>query len=171
MLPLHFFDDDPAQRLLEENMLRKTTKEKLWGIVLAGGEGTRVREFLSQLCGGRGLKQFCAVVGRRSMLEHTLARVERLIPRERMLVVVCQDHRPEASQQLAHWPQENVVWQPANRDTAPGILLPLAHISHRDPLATVAVFPSDHFHITLLVDYDHLLLQLLFLLLPYFKPF
>ena len=38
-----------------------------------------------------------------------------------------------------------MVWQPANRDTAPGILLPLAHISHRDPLATVAVFPSDHF--------------------------
>lgn len=120
-------------------------RQNLWGIVLAGGEGTRVREFLRRRCGGRGIKQFCAVVGRRSMLEHTLARVERLIPRERTLVVVSEDHRAEASLQLAHWPAENIIWQPMNRDTAPGILLPLAHISQRAPFATVAVFPSDHF--------------------------
>ena len=33
-----------------------TQKAKPWGIVLAGGEGTRAREFLAQLCGGRGIK-------------------------------------------------------------------------------------------------------------------
>lgn len=119
-------------------------RRQLWGIVLAGGEGTRVRDFLTQLCGGRGIKQFCAVIGRRSMLEHTLARVERLIPRERILVIVSRDHHTEAAPQLADWPTDNVIFQPANRDTAPGLLLPLAHISHRDPFATVAVFPSDH---------------------------
>ncbi|HYS89823.1 MAG TPA: sugar phosphate nucleotidyltransferase, partial [Bradyrhizobium sp.] len=81
----------------------------------------------------------------RSMLEHTLARVERFIPRERILVVVSQNHQAEVTQHLAHWPAENVIYQPANRDTAPGILLPLTYISHRDPLATVTVFPSDHF--------------------------
>ncbi|MGH7963649.1 MAG: sugar phosphate nucleotidyltransferase [Candidatus Binatia bacterium] len=118
---------------------------KLWGIVLAGGEGTRVQDFLRQICGGRGIKQFCAVIGRRSMLEHTLARVERLIPRERILVVVSRHHREEVAQQLAHWPAANVIVQPTNRETTPGILLPLAHLSHRDPEATVAVFPSDHF--------------------------
>lgn len=118
---------------------------KLWGIVLAGGEGTRVREFLAQLCGGRGIKQFCAVIDHKSMLEHTLARVERLIPRARVLVIVSQDHREEAEPQLAHWPRENVIFQPHNRDTAPGILLPLAHITQREPFATVAIFPSDHF--------------------------
>jgi hypothetical protein len=48
--------------------------------VLAAGEGTRVHDFLVQRCGGRGIKQFCAVLGRRSLLEHTLAQVERLIP-------------------------------------------------------------------------------------------
>jgi hypothetical protein len=120
-------------------------EQKLWGIVLAGGEGMRARPFLQRLCGGRGIKQFCAVVGSRSMLEHTLARVERLIPRERILVVVSRHHLAEATPQLAHWPAANVIVQPANRETAPGILLPLAHISYRDPAATVAVFPSDHF--------------------------
>jgi len=118
---------------------------KLWGIVLAAGEGTRARAFLKQLCGGRGIKQFCAVLDSRSMLEHTLARVERLIPRQRILVVVSQHHQAEVTQHLAHWPAENVIYQPANRDTAPGILLPLTYISQRDPLATVTVFPSDHF--------------------------
>jgi len=121
------------------------TDRKLWGIVLAGGEGTRTRAFLQHLCGGRGIKQFCAVIGRRSMLEHTLARVEQLIPRERILVVVSTDHQEEATQQLAHWPTDNVIFQPANHDTTPGILLPLAHVSHREAFATVAIFPSDHF--------------------------
>lgn len=121
------------------------TESKLWGIVLAAGEGERVKPFLSQLCGGSGIKQFCAVIGRRSMLQHTLARVERAISRERILVVVGAHHWREAAPQLAGWPTENVIYQPENRETAPGILLPLAHISHRDPSATVAVFPSDHF--------------------------
>lgn len=126
-------------------MMASQTEHHLWGIVLAGGEGTRVREFLTHLCGGRGIKQFCTVTGRRSMLEHTLARVERLIPRERILIVVSAHHRPEVEAQLAHWPPDNVISQPTNRDTAPGILLPLAHVSHRAPFATVAIFPSDHF--------------------------
>ena len=78
------------------------------------------------------------------MLQHTLARVERLIPRERILVVVSTDHRTEVTQQLAEWPAENIIYQPLNRDTAPGLLLPLAYLWQRAPHATVAVFPSDH---------------------------
>ncbi len=126
-------------------MHQELTRGQLWGVVLAAGEGTRVRDFLQQLCGGRGIKQFCTIVGRRSLLEHTLARVERLIPRERIVVVVSADHQDEVVQQLAHWPADNVIFQPANRDTAPGILLPLSHVMHQDSLATIAIFPSDHF--------------------------
>ena len=37
------------------------------------------------------------------------------------------------------------IVQPENRDTTAGILLPLVHIAKRDPTATVAIFPSDHF--------------------------
>lgn len=120
-------------------------KQNQWGIVLAGGEGSRVQTFLAALCGGRGIKQYCTVLGRHSLLEQTLMRVQRLIPAERILIIVDGGHRLEAAQQLAHWPQENVLYQPANRETAPGILLPLAHILHRDPKANIAVFPSDHF--------------------------
>jgi mannose-1-phosphate guanylyltransferase len=116
-----------------------------WAVVLAGGEGQRVRSFLQQLCGGSGLKQFSTIIGDRSMLRCTLDRIERLIPRERILIVVGAHHRPEVDRQLPHWPRQNIIFQPANRDTAPGILLPLAHITNRDPSASVLVFPSDHF--------------------------
>lgn len=134
-----------CDRQKESVMQQESQAGQLWGIVLAGGNGTRVRGFLSQLCNNRGIKQYCAVVGRRSMLEHTLARVEMLIPRQRILVVVSEDHQPEISQQLAHWPSENVIVQPENRDTTAGILLPLVHIARRDPHALISVFPSDHF--------------------------
>jgi mannose-1-phosphate guanylyltransferase len=117
----------------------------VWAVVLAGGEGTRVRGFLQEVCGGSGLKQFSTVIGSRSMLRCTLDRITRLIPPERVLVVVSSQHRADAEKQLAGWPRQNVIYQPKNRDTAPGILLPLAHITNRDPLATVVVFPSDHF--------------------------
>ena len=120
-------------------------QSKVWAIVLAGGEGTRVRGFLKQLCGGTGLKQFSPIIGRRSMLQHTLDRMQQLVPAERTLVVVGAHQSAEAARQLAHWPQPNIIYQPANRDTAPGILLPLSYITHWDPSATIIVSPSDHF--------------------------
>lgn len=116
-----------------------------WAIVLAGGEGTRVRSFLKELCGGSGLKQFSTIIGERSMLHSTLDRVQRLIPADRILIVVGAHHREEVEKQLHHWPRQNIIFQPTNRDTAPGILLPLAHITDRDPQAMIVVFPSDHF--------------------------
>jgi mannose-1-phosphate guanylyltransferase len=75
------------------------------------------------------------------MLDRTLARVQLVVPRHRILIVVSEDHRSEVRQQLAHWPAENIIFQPANRDTTAGLLLPLAHVTHRDPFATVAIFP------------------------------
>ena len=73
----------------------------LWAIVLAGGEGTRVRSFLQQICGGSGLKQFSAIIDERSMLRCTLDRVVRLIPPQRVLVVVSSQHREDAEEQLS----------------------------------------------------------------------
>ena len=117
----------------------------VWAIVLAAGEGTRVRSFLQRTCGGSGLKQFSAIIDDRSMLRCTLDRVVHLIPPERVLVVVSSRHRAEAEKELADWPRQNIIYQPKNCDTAPGILLPLAHVTNRDPSATIVVFPSDHF--------------------------
>ena len=41
--------------------------------------------------------------------------------------------------------QDTVIVQPANKETGPGILLPLMYLYKRCPEAIVSVFPSDHF--------------------------
>lgn len=120
-------------------------KPLLWGIVLAGGEGERLRGFVRDFLGTDRPKQFCAFWGQRTMVEHTLRRAERLIPPERLLVVATASHRQHVFSCLGDRPPGTVLLQPAGRDTCPGILLPLVHILHRDPSALVAIFPSDHF--------------------------
>lgn len=79
------------------------------------------------------------------MLQHTLDRVAQLIPTERTRIVVNPSHIKEIRSQLSNMPDNSLVFQPYNRETAPGALLPLIYIYKRDPEARVAFFPSDHF--------------------------
>jgi mannose-1-phosphate guanylyltransferase len=117
------------------------------GIILAGGDGKRLRELVYRRRGDYLPKQYLNLVGSRSMLEHTFSRAEKLITAQNLLVVITREHLQfdEVRRQLASHPRENVVVQPENKDTAPGLLLPLMHLYRRRPEATVAVFPSNHF--------------------------
>jgi mannose-1-phosphate guanylyltransferase len=116
----------------------------LWGIVLAGGDGTRLRALTRIVSGVPVPKQYCEMVGGRSLLERTLCRTRRSVAPARTLVVVNRDHLRLARPQLRDVLPWNLVVQPANRDTGPGLLLPLALLERRDPDATVVVVPSDH---------------------------
>lgn len=117
------------------------------GIILAAGEGKRLQPLVKQLRGDFLPKQYVNFVGRRSMLEHTFDRVEKLIPRDRVFTVVSEHHLgyPGVVRQLCHRAPGTVVVQPENKDTGPGILLPLMHVYKKHPDAAVALFPSDHF--------------------------
>ena len=119
--------------------------QDLWGIVLVGGEGVRLKTFVRECLGSEAPKQFCAFVGQRTMLEHTLHRAAMLIPRSRVVVVATVHHRRYVEECLGPASPELILLQPDQRDTAPGILLPLAHVLHQNPQAVVAVLPSDHF--------------------------
>lgn len=135
------------QKIIIKKARDQESCSSLWGIVLAAGDGKRLEPLVQSLRGDALPKQFVNFIGTRSMLEHTFDRAEKLIPRERLLVVVSREHLkyPEVRRQLAGRMKNTVVVQPENKDTAPGLLLPLLQIYRRDPLATVAVFPSDHF--------------------------
>jgi len=117
------------------------------GIILAAGEGKRLQPFIEKLRGDSIPKQYVNIIGKRSMLEHTLCRARKLIPSERLFTVVNETHLgyPEVIRQLAGNPAGRVVVQPDNKETGPGLLLPLVHLYKRYPESTVAVFPSDHF--------------------------
>jgi mannose-1-phosphate guanylyltransferase len=117
------------------------------GIVLAAGEGKRLEPLVRQLRDDSLPKQYVTFIGRRSMLEHTVARVEKLVPRERIFTVIAEHHGnfPAVRRQIAGCAEGTVIAQPENKETAAGILLPLMHVFKRYPEASVAVFPSDHF--------------------------
>ena len=119
-------------------------QRETWSIVLAGGEGRRLRALTTLRSGITVPKQFCSLAGGPSLLAETLQRAFGLGSRERTLVVVSEHHRPFWRDQLRALPSENVIVQPLGRGTAPGIYLPLLSIAARDPDAEIAVLPSDH---------------------------
>lgn len=118
-----------------------------WSIILSGGNGMRLRDLVYQRRADHLPKQYLNFVGTRTMLEQTIYRAEKLISSSKLLVVIATQHLqfPEVRRQLAPRPQDSIVVQPENKDTGPGILLPLMHLHKRSPDAIVAVFPSDHF--------------------------
>jgi mannose-1-phosphate guanylyltransferase len=124
---------------------RNPLQQHLWAIVLAGGNGRRLQYFLKSSFGMETPKQYCALVGSRSMLRHTIDRAMRLIAPERVLTIINSSHAQFAAQQLQDQHPRNIIHQPFGRETGPGILLPLLHVYQRDPLARVVIFPSDHF--------------------------
>lgn len=78
------------------------------------------------------------------MFQHTVDRADRLAAPGQRVMVVGAHHEEEATRQL-QTRGGRLVLQPANRDTAAGIYLPLTYVRAMDPDATVAIYPSDHF--------------------------
>jgi mannose-1-phosphate guanylyltransferase len=117
----------------------------LWSIILAGGNGDRLSDVIRERFGRPIPKQYCAFVGSRSMLQHTLQRAEMLGIGGHQRTLIAQAHQFDARPQLAERWEKEVILQPSNRDTLPGIFLPLTHVFARDSDATVVIYPSDHF--------------------------
>lgn len=117
---------------------------ELWAIVLAGGEGVRLRPLARRVCGDDRPKQYVPLVGTRTLLGQTLDRVAPRIPPTRTVVSTVQAHEPYIAADL-DGSRTRVLVQPVGRGTAAGILFPAHWISWRAPRATVAIFPSDHF--------------------------
>jgi mannose-1-phosphate guanylyltransferase len=64
----------------------------VWAVVLAGGEGMRLRSVTRAIVGDDRPKQYVPLIGADSLLRQTMARAARLSPRERTLVVSQQHH-------------------------------------------------------------------------------
>jgi len=116
-----------------------------WALVLAAGEGSRLRSLTTTANGQAVPKQFCSLQGHASLLQDAMQRGMAVSGLSRTCVVVAEQHRCWWEVPLYHLPEQNVIVQPENRGTAWGILLPLLHIIERDPNATVVLLPADHY--------------------------
>jgi mannose-1-phosphate guanylyltransferase len=116
-----------------------------WAVVLAGGDGVRLRPLVRQLFGHERPKQYVPLLGPDSLLRQTLNRVARVVPPERTVVVTRAEHAPYVARDLPDGSAPHVLLQPADRGTGTAVLFAAHRIREWDPDATVVVFPSDHF--------------------------
>jgi mannose-1-phosphate guanylyltransferase len=116
-----------------------------WALILAGGDGARLRALTTQISGDPRPKQFCPIVDGETLLDRTRRRVDLLTRADQQVVVVSRTHEPyygDLAQELA---PDRLVVQPSNAGTGPGVLYPLLRIQRLAGNVTVAVFPSDHY--------------------------
>ncbi len=119
--------------------------KSLWTIILAGGEGNRLKPMISRWLGRPRAKQYCTFVGTRSMFQHTLDRSDQITTPEKKVIVIGKAHRKVARTQIGGRNPGKLILQPGNRGTAVGIFLAVTYVKKSDPEATVLILPSDHF--------------------------
>lgn len=112
-------------------------------VLLAGGQGSR---FWPQ---SRTLepKQFLSLHKNHTLFEETLNRIKTLIPGRNIFISTSELYRQQINEfaELFDIPQDNLIFEPEGKNTAPSIALSAYLISRRDPKAKIAVFPCDHF--------------------------
>ncbi len=126
-------------------MTNLTDPKRRWGIVLAGGDGVRLRPLTRFITGDDRPKQFCSLYDGISLVEQTHQRAQRNIRADQILFSLNRAHEVFYLRARVDRPSQRVV-QPWNHGTAAAILSCLFSIASRDRNATIAVFPSDHYY-------------------------
>lgn len=110
-------------------------------VIMCGGVGSRFwpmsREDMP--------KQFLDLFGTgRSLLQLTYDRVSSICSPDHILLVTNASYRDIIAGQLPDVPAENILLEPARRNTAPCICWAAHHIFARNPEASIVTLPSDH---------------------------
>ncbi len=137
--------DELVGAIPPERKLTLNAGGRRWAIVLAGGEGARLSAFTAQQYGVQRPKQYCTFWGGQTMLQWTLDRIGALVKQDHTKIIIGNGHERMFAESVADPTAAEVIVQPTNNGTLPGILLPLSHILAEDPEATVLLAPSDHF--------------------------
>lgn len=129
-------------------MIDRSTDEQRkheWGVILAGGDGTRLKSLSRRITGDERPKQFCPLISDMSLVKETQKRIALELPKEQTLFLINRLHEPYYSDILSDIAASNLIEQPCNIGTAPAILYSVLKIAAADPRAFVAFFPSDHY--------------------------
>jgi mannose-1-phosphate guanylyltransferase len=115
-----------------------------WAVILAGGNGSRLQPLTRALTGDDRPKQFCPLLGGKTLLAQTRARVALNVNTTRTLCVVTLDHERYYRRELSELRPSQLIEQPANRGTAAAIAYSIARVAREDKKAVVGVYPADH---------------------------
>jgi mannose-1-phosphate guanylyltransferase len=111
-------------------------------VIMAGGSGERFWP-LSRM---KRPKQLLALTSERMMIEEAIDRITPIVPPERVLIITSRLLRQPIIDALPGLPPENVIAEPAKRNTAPCLALACSVIESREGGdALMAVLTADHF--------------------------
>ncbi|MFY7742394.1 MAG: mannose-1-phosphate guanylyltransferase [Flavobacterium sp.] len=112
-----------------------------YAIVMAGGVGSRFWPVSTT----DFPKQFHDMLGSgETLIQKTFSRLSKLIPAENILILTNEKYNDLVLTQLPMVKQEQVLLEPAMRNTAPCILYASLKIQKMNPNALMVVAPSDH---------------------------
>jgi mannose-1-phosphate guanylyltransferase len=114
--------------------------EHVYGLILAGGRGTRFWPKSRRATA----KQVLRLFGDRSLIQQTVDRLRPVLPPERIWVLTNGHLRDEIVRQLPEVPKRQILAEPAQRNTAPAIGLAAQILHGLDPESIMGVFPADH---------------------------
>ena len=109
-------------------------------VILAGGRGTR----FWPLSRKRLAKQVLALDGDSTMIQQTVARLAPLTREKDLWIITNHDLQPVIASQLPELRRDQILAEPAARNTAPAIGLAAFLIERANPNAIIGMFPSDH---------------------------
>src|SRR5258706_136948 len=114
--------------------------EHLYAIIMAGGGGTRLWPVFRK----EMPKQLFPLLGKETLFQSTVARLETLFSPEHILVVTVAEQAQIMQEQVPAIPVENYLIEPAPRGTASVVGLAAAVLKKRDPQAVMAIQTADH---------------------------
>lgn len=114
--------------------------EHTYAVILAGGGGTRLWPKSRE----KSPKQFLSLTGQGTMVQMSASRIAKLIPWERIIVVTNNQHQEQLKKQLPQVPAQNIISEPAKKDTALAMLVGALYAHTLDPEAVVINCASDH---------------------------
>ncbi|MBU3193131.1 mannose-1-phosphate guanylyltransferase [Clostridium algidicarnis] len=112
----------------------------LCALIMAGGKGERFWPISTD----EKPKQFLNILGEKSMIQHTVKRLEEIIPLERIFIVTASQYTDLIEEHLPKLSKENIIVEPKGKNTAPCIALSSFYIRNIYEDATIVVLPSDH---------------------------
>ncbi len=110
-------------------------------VIMAGGIGSRFWPYSRN----ERPKQFLDVLGvGSSLLQLTFYRFNQICPKENIYIVTSENYYQDVKDQLPDLIDDQILLEPARKNTAPCIAYASYKIAKKDPEATLVVTPSDH---------------------------
>lgn len=107
--------------------------------IMAGGSGERFWPLSRKTTP----KQLLALFSDKTLLEETVQRVQTLVPKDRLFVLTNHAQVEPTLEKAPSLSAEQVIGEPAKRDTAPAASLATAIARAKDPEAVIVLLPAD----------------------------